>query len=327
MARDALDVPPIRFADSGGARIAYQRWGDGDVHLVAIPPMAQNIEMAWEWPDIRVMLERFGSFATYTHFDKRGTGSSDRHSQVPGLDERVQDLLAVMDHAGIERAHLLGLSEGGPMTILAADSYPDRVLSLILYGTAPSLIPAHFDVERIAAGRQGRQRLIDTWGTPESVMVDVFAPSLADNDEFRRWHQVYERRSSSPQSLRELFDLYEVDVVSEILPRLQVPTLVLHRTGDPAVPLEVARNLAAAIPGARLIEHDQRLRLAVLRDRHDNVLLGPGLALVGFGLHLEIVIARLKRLFEHDHPLASGTGRGLADDLAPRGERHDGTRV
>mgnify|MGYP001813147150 CR=1 FL=1 len=256
MARDALDVPPIRFADSGGARIAYQRWGDGDVHLVAIPPMAQNIEMAWEWPDIRVMLERFGSFATYTHFDKRGTGSSDRHSQVPGLDERVQDLLAVMDHAGIERAHLLGLSEGGPMTILAADSYPDRVLSLILYGTAPSLIPAHFDVERIAAGRQGRQRLIDTWGTPESVMVDVFAPSLADNDEFRRWHQVYERRSSSPQSLRELFDLYEVDVVSEILPRLQVPTLVLHRTGDPAVPLEVARNLAAAIPGARLIEHD-----------------------------------------------------------------------
>jgi pimeloyl-ACP methyl ester carboxylesterase/DNA-binding SARP family transcriptional activator len=226
------------------------------VHLVGVPPAAQNIEMAWEWPDIAAMFERFAQFSIYTHFDKRGTGSSDRQSRVPGLDERVEDLVAVMDHAGIERAHLLGISEGGPMAILLADSFPDRVLSLILHGTGPSLVPTDATEEQLEQSRQAREAMAKTWGTPESIMVDVFAPSMADNDTFRQWHEVYERRASTPQSLMEIFDTYEVDVVSEILPRLDLPVLVQHRTGDQIIPVEGGRRLAAAIPGAELIEYD-----------------------------------------------------------------------
>ncbi len=248
--------PPIQFADSKGARIAYQQWGEGNVHLLGIPPAAQNIEMAWEWPNIRAMLERFGKFAVYTHFDKRGTGSSDRHFGVSGIDERVEDLIAVMDHAGVEQAHILGISEGGPMAILLADSFPDRVLSLILHGTGPSLVPASATPEELEQSRQGRQFMAANWGTPESIMIDLFAPSLADSKPFRQWHEVYERRASTPQSLMEIFDTYEIDVVSDILPRLDVPVLVQHRTGDQVIPVECGRQLAAAIPGAKLIEYD-----------------------------------------------------------------------
>ncbi|MEM7271655.1 MAG: alpha/beta fold hydrolase [Actinomycetota bacterium] len=246
----------MRFADSRGARIAYQQWGEGEVHLVGVPPAAQNIEMAWEWPDIGAMLERFGQFSVYTHFDKRGTGSSDRQSRVPGLDERVEDLVAVMDHAGIERAHILGISEGGPMAILLADSFPDRVISLILHGTGPSLVPVDATEEQLDQSRQARQAMAKTWGTPESIMIDVFAPSMVDNQAFRQWHEVYERRASTPQSLMEIFDTYEVDVVSEILPRLDLPVLVQHRTGDQIIPVEGGRRLAAVIPGAELIEYE-----------------------------------------------------------------------
>ena len=256
MSTSRRETPPVRFADSKGARIAYQQWGEGDVHLVGVPPAAQNIEMAWEWPDIGAMLERFGQFSIYTHFDKRGTGSSDRQSRVPGLDERVEDLVAVMDHAGIERAHILGISEGGPMAILLADSFPDRVISLILHGTGPSLVPADASEELLEQSREARRVMAKTWGTPESIMIDVFAPSMADNEAFRQWHEVYERRASTPQSLMEIFDSYEVDVVSEILPRLDLPVLVQHRTGDQIIPVEGGRRLAAAIPGAELIEYE-----------------------------------------------------------------------
>jgi DNA-binding SARP family transcriptional activator len=161
-----------------------------------------------------------------------------------------------MDHAGIEQAHILGISEGGPMAILLADSFPNRVVSLILHGTGPSLVPADATEERIEQGRQARQALAETWGTPESVLIDVFAPSMASNKAFRQWHEVYERRASTPQSLMEIFDTYEVDVVSEILPRLDLPVLVQHRTGDQAIPVEIGRRMAAAIPGAELIEYD-----------------------------------------------------------------------
>ncbi|MEX1044092.1 MAG: alpha/beta hydrolase, partial [Acidimicrobiia bacterium] len=128
----------IRFARGRGARLAYQVIGDGEPTIVSIPPMAQNIELAWQRPEIRRMLERFGRFSRFIHFDKRGTGCSDRTtSRVGVMDERVDDLRAVMDAEGVERAHLFGNSEGGPMAILFAVTYPDRVESLTLYGTTP----------------------------------------------------------------------------------------------------------------------------------------------------------------------------------------------
>ena len=132
-------VPATLFARAHGARLAYQSFGEGEHDIVAIPPLAQNIEIAWEEPDIRAMLERFASFSRYVHFDKRGTGASDRRSAVPGIDERVEDLRAVMDAAGVGSAHLFVQSDGGPMAILFAATYPERVESLILCGSFAAL--------------------------------------------------------------------------------------------------------------------------------------------------------------------------------------------
>lgn len=110
--------PTINFAEARGARLAWQMWGQGSSTIVAIPPLAQNIEVAWESAFIRRMLERFGTFSRYLHFDKRGSGASDQQSHVAGIDERVEDLRAVMDDAGIERADFFVQSDGGPMALL-----------------------------------------------------------------------------------------------------------------------------------------------------------------------------------------------------------------
>jgi pimeloyl-ACP methyl ester carboxylesterase/DNA-binding SARP family transcriptional activator len=242
-------VPPIQFAPSRGARLAYQIWGSGPA-MVAIPPLAQNIEVAWEWPGIRSMHERFGSFSRYLVFDKRGTGASDRRSRMPGMDERVEDIRAVMDHAGIDSAHLFVQSDGGPMALVFAATYPHRVDSLTLMGSAATLGPPWSEEQRIAS----RERQVAEWGTPASRMVDFFAPSLAADQEYRDWHQRYERLCATADSLRDLLDLAAELDATEVLPDLDVPTLVIHRTGDRVVPVEKGRRLAAAIEGARLLE-------------------------------------------------------------------------
>ena len=251
-----IEVPPIHFAQARGARIAYQIFGDGPVTLVAIPPTAQNIEMAWEWPDVRRMFERFASFSRFLHFDKRGTGASDRRSHVPGIDERVDDLVAVMNHADIQRAHLFAASEGGPMAILFAATYPQRVESITLHGSGPSLVPPNLSPDQIADQRERQRRYAAMWGTPESPVVDGFAPSLAGDPDFRSWHQRYERAAASTDSLLDLLELTLDMDVRELLPDLDVPVLVLHRIGDRIVPIDYARELASSIPGARLVELD-----------------------------------------------------------------------
>ena len=232
-------VPQIHFAPARGSRLAYQVWGSGPA-MVAIPPLAQNIEAAWEWPDVRAMLERFGSFSRYLVFDKRGTGASDRQSQMPGVDERVEDIRAVMDHAGIQSAHLFVQSDGGPMAILFAATYPHRVDSLILMGSAATLRPPWPEAERI----ERRDRQVAEWGTPDSRMVDFFAPSLAANQQFRDWHQRYERLCASADSLRDLLDLVAEIDATEVLPDIDVPTLLIHRTGDRAVSLTDSRDFS-----------------------------------------------------------------------------------
>ncbi|MDJ0952965.1 MAG: alpha/beta fold hydrolase [Acidimicrobiia bacterium] len=250
------EIPPIRFAPAREARIAYQVFGDGPVTLVAIPPMAQNIEIAWERPEVRRMFDRFASFSRFLHFDKRSTGASDRRSHVPGIDERVDDLRAVMDHAGVDRAHFFAASEGGPMAILFAATFPDRVESMTLFGSGPSLVPPNMSPEERTAYRERQRRYADVWGTTESPVVDGFAPSLASDQGFRVWHRRYERAAASTDSLRDLLELtLEMDV-REVLPELDLPVLVLHRKGDRVVPVEWGRELADNIAGARLVELD-----------------------------------------------------------------------
>ena len=213
--------------------------------------MAQNIELAWHSPRVRAMLERFGSFARYTAFDKRGTGSSSRRSRIPGLDERVEDIRAVMDAAGLERAHFFVQSDGGPMAVMFAVTYPERVESLSFFGAFASNRPDLSDEELEATV----ERNVRLWGTSDSLVVDFFAPSLADDDEFRTWHQSYERAAASQESLRELLYLsLEIDV-TEVLGRIEVPALVQHRVGDRIVSVGLGRALADGIPDSKLIEY------------------------------------------------------------------------
>lgn len=244
------NVPEILFAEARGARLAYQAWGDGPATIVAIPPLAQNIEVAWEWPQLRTMFDRFGSFCRYVHFDKRGTGASDRNSEIAGLDERVDDVRAVMDAAEVKRAHFFVQSDGGPVAMMFALTYPKRVESLVLVGTGATLNLPWPEDERIVR----RERQVAEWGTPDSRIVDFFAPSMAANQSFRTWHQRYERRAASADGLRVLLDMAAETDVTEILPDLNVPTLVVHRTGDRIVPVDLGRHLAKTIKGARLIE-------------------------------------------------------------------------
>src|SRR6056297_316969 len=253
---DMVDgVPQVHFARAHGANIAYQVFGSGPP-IVAIPPAAQNIELAWEWPAIRSMFERFASFSTYLHFDKRGTGASDRAVPVPEMDQRVDDVRAVMDHAGIERAHLFGTSEGGPMTLMFAATYPDRVAGLILEGSGARLgdIDAPIDDER----RDAMLRWVEGWGKPGSTTAELFAPSLAHDPDYRAWHERYERHSATQDGLRQLLQLNAFMDARDVLARIEAPTLVLHRTDDDVVPVEYAREVAAGLPNARLVERPGR---------------------------------------------------------------------
>jgi len=250
---ERFETAPIRFAYSGGTRLAYQIFGEGPC-IVAIPPMAQHIEMAWEWPDIKSMLTHFASFSRYLHFDKRGTGASDRRVRVPGLDERVEDLKAIMDDAGIDHAHFFACSEGGPVAILFAATYPDRVDGLIFHGSYAAQGSRSVDGGLIPPDHEALVDYARRWGTPESPVVGGFAPSLASNGEYVEWHRRYERSAADTDSLMDLLELaYEADV-REVLPTLEVPTLVLHRIGDRAVPIELGRELAELLPDADLVE-------------------------------------------------------------------------
>lgn len=235
-------TPPTRFVRTpGGSSIAYQVFGEHDVCIVSVPPMAQNIEMAWEAPAIRRMFEGFTTFCRFIPFDKRGTGMSNRSLDIPRLDERVDELSAVLDDAGLDRAFLMGTSEGGPMTLMFAATYPERVQGVILESSAASLGPSP---ARLADGVEAdwRQRFVAGWGTSTSITVDVFAPSLAGDERFRRWHERYERNAASRDAIESLIDLSTEMDARGVLHRIECPVLMLHRVGDRVVPINAARE-------------------------------------------------------------------------------------
>ena len=265
---DGLHVPQVRFARSAGGRIAWQTWGSGDETIVAVPPAAQNIEVAWEWHELRAMFERFGTFSRFVHFDKRGTGASDRGDVVPGLDERVDDLRAVMDAAGVERAHLFAQSEGGPTTLLFAATYPERVKSLVMHGTAPYVATAADaadpEFRRIQTLR--RREFADRWGTPDSMTVEIFAPSRVGDRAFVDWFQRYERLAATSDGVFDLLmQMLDMDV-SDVVPTLEAPMLVLHRIGDRSISIESGRELAALARHPTMVELEGDDHYAFLGD-------------------------------------------------------------
>lgn len=257
----------MRYARVAGVSLAYQTWGAGPATIIAIPPLAQNIELTWERPEYRTMLERLGAFARVLHFDKRGTGASDRAARLPTMDERVEDLRAVMAHAGIRRAHLLGVSEGGPMALALAATYPDLVDGVILMSSGARI---HGDVtpEELAEIREWSGMFADRWGTEETVTLDVFAPSLASNQSYRAWEPRYERQSATPAAMRELLEMIEMIDVRPLLASVTAPILALHRRDDRVISIDRSREVVSASPSARLVELDGDDHMAQAGDVH-----------------------------------------------------------
>ncbi len=245
--------PETKYAKSGDVSIAYQVVGDGPLDLVYIPEAWTPVEWQWQEPTYARFLGRLASFSRLILFDKRGTGLSDR-PPVATLEERMDDVRAVMDAVGSKCAALCGVCEGGPISLLFAATYPERTSALVLYGTFAkfswdSEYPWGFTTEALD---EFRKTVGESWGTGRSLTV--FAPSVAHDGRFReRWGQC-ERLGASPGAICALIRM-DADIdVRDILPTVRVPTLVIHRTGDRVTPVGGARYAAARIPGARFVE-------------------------------------------------------------------------
>jgi pimeloyl-ACP methyl ester carboxylesterase len=241
--------PATRYAKSGDIRIAYQVFGEGPVNVVIAPPFVSSIEAYWDEPNAARWLLRLGSYARVVMLDKRGTGMSDAVTELPDLDERIDDIRAAMDAAGMERAAMVGMSEGGPVAALFAATYPQRCRALILYGAFAqfsSWIPTE------AAFADFLDYIDKAWGTGGSM--PVFAPSRANDPAYRRWWGRFERLGASPAAATALMRMNSKIDIRGILPTIRVPTLVIHRTGDATIDVEGGRYLAEHIPAARYIE-------------------------------------------------------------------------
>jgi class 3 adenylate cyclase len=247
------DRPKIRYTKAGEVSIAYAVLGDGPLDLVWVPGLSSHLEIELDDPDALQFWGRFASFSRLIKFDKRGMGLSDRNVGAPTLEERMDDVRAVMDAVGAERAALIGVSEGGPMSMLFAATYPERTVALILFGTyarSRRAVDYPFGLDDSAAELY---RILDAgWGTGESLRV--FGPSLFDYEPLREYFGRMERASGSPGTIRAMLDaLGEIDVRT-VLPIISAPTLVLHTTNDAAIPIDNGRWLAEHIPNARFVE-------------------------------------------------------------------------
>lgn len=251
-----MPSPPTHYAQSDGVYIAYQVVGDGPSDLVMIPPFVSHVEVYWEEPSLRRFLERLASFSRLILFDKRGTGLSDRVplDALPDLEHRMDDVRAVMDAAGSERAALFGPSEGGPMSALFAATYPERARGLVLYGSFASTIrDADYPWAMDAARREAViEDIPSTWGRGD--YVDLLAPSVSDDPRFRSWWARLERMGASPGAAMALRRMNGQIDLRPVLSCIHVPTLVLHRTGDRDSSVEEGRYLASRIEGARFVE-------------------------------------------------------------------------
>lgn len=250
------DIPETRYARSGDFHIAYQVVGNGPLDVVFVPGFVSHVEHAWDEPRLAYFYRRLASFSRLILFDKRGTGMSDPVpiQQLPTLEQRMDDVRAVMDAAGSERAALVGVSEGGPMNLLFAATHPDRTAAIVLagtfarvawasdymFGTKPDVWHALLD------------RMEQGWG--KGVLLSAFAPSLANDASAREWWAPFQRQASSPGAAAAVMNMvYEIDTRS-ILSAARVPTLILHRTEDRLLPVEHARYLAQHITGAKCVE-------------------------------------------------------------------------
>lgn len=243
------------YVKSRDAFIAYQVIGDGPFTLVFVPGFVSNLEFMWEEPSLSRQLNRLSSFCRLICFDKLGTGLSDRNHAVQTLEDRMEDVLAVLDAVGVERTALLGFSEGGPMSILFAATYPQRISALVLYGSFAkgsysedypwALKPQQFEY--------WLQNIPNIWSNP-GMDLAYWAPSMVNDERFRLWWQKFIHLSASPGGAMELIRMYQQIDVRAILSTIQIPTLILHRKNDRATLVDGGRYLAQHIPNAQYVE-------------------------------------------------------------------------
>jgi class 3 adenylate cyclase/pimeloyl-ACP methyl ester carboxylesterase len=250
----AVDTPPTRYVRSGDVHIAYQVVDTGGpITIVGLPPIVSNIEVGWENPYVARSIRRLAQLGRFVHFDKRGQGMSDRDPGVPTIDQRVEDLAAVMDTVGVERAVLAGISEGGSTAAMFAATHPERVSHLLLYGvfaalhenagyppgTTPATVEMYF------------RHWAANWATPDSLTVRRVCPIGIELGQVSvDWVNRYERQSTSPGALLAAARWIGGMDISGLLGAIRVPTLVVHSTSDALVPMSAGRYVADLIPGA-----------------------------------------------------------------------------
>ncbi len=260
--------PETRYAKNGDVYIAYQVIGDGPIDLVVATGFTHHIELTWENPASAAFFQRFASFARVIMFDKRGTGLSDRvpNNELPDLEQRMDDVRAVMDSAGSERAALLAFWEGGPMCALFAATYPQRTSSLMLYATPVAFTPS--DDYPWANNPETYEAFIealgDRWGRGE--IYSMLAPSWADDPVAQRWLGRLERMGASPGAVMALWRMNSELDVRHLLSAIRVPTLVMHRRDDPMLDINASRYIAERIPGAKMVELEGRDHLPWVGD-------------------------------------------------------------
>ena len=242
-----MDPPETRYAKSGDLSIAYQVTGSGPLDLVFVPGFISNLDLVWDHPGYTHFFTRLTAFARVILFDKRGTGLSDRMAGIASLEERMDDVRAVMDAVGSQRAALFGVSEGGPMSLLFAATHPERVGALVLYGSYARHPTLNADniCEHLA--------LIDrVWGTGEYTCRFMYAGTTPD-DVLRQRLGRLERLCASPSAASAILQMnVEIDT-RHILPTIPTPTLVLHREGDTRITIDAAHYIASSVPGAKLV--------------------------------------------------------------------------
>jgi pimeloyl-ACP methyl ester carboxylesterase len=246
--------PATHYAHSGDVNIAYQVVGDGPIDLVFVMGWVSHLDWFWAEPSFARFLRRLASVSRLILFDKRGTGLSDRVGELPTLEQRMDDVRAVLDAVGSRHAALLGVSEGGPLCALYASTHPERTRALIMIGTYAKRRWAP-DYPWAPTGEQSEaflEEIRHTWGGP--VGLEARAPTVAHDPAFREWWSTYLRMGASPGAAVALTQMNADIDVRELLPTIRVPTLILHRTQDRLLAIEEGRYVASRIPGATLVE-------------------------------------------------------------------------
>ncbi len=252
--RAVQGTPTTRYATSGDLSIAYQVVGEGDLDIVYVPGYVSHVELQWEPNPMRGFVAGLARMGRVITFDKRGTGLSDRSLGAGTLEDRMDDIRAVMDAAGVERAAVVGMSEGGPLSVLFAATYPERVTSLVLFASfarllggddhAPGIEPSH--------ARSLVEAIPELWGT--GAILAGNAPDTPDGVDGADAAGRFERNACTPSVAAAIMNANLGIDVRAVLPTIAVPTLITHCTGDPFVDVGHSRDLAARITGARLVE-------------------------------------------------------------------------